>query len=297
MRHLKRHVRPAQGFARELDFFGAQRLAVGFGGVGAVGRAFADEGFANDQGRLAVSGAFGLRNRCIDRVSVVAFDRTDDAPAVGGKALGRVVNEPRGNLAVNRDAVVVIQRDQLAKLPGTGQGGGFVADAFHQATVAHEDVGVVVDDLVAGAVELLREQLFSQRHADGVGHALAQRAGGGLDAGGVADFGVARRFAVQLAEVFQLFHGQRIARQVQQRVNQHGAVAVGQHKAVAVQPVRVGRVVLQMTRPQGHRHVGHAHGRAGVAGVGLLDGVHGQGTDGVGHERRGVVSHLRVSPG
>lgn len=56
-------------------------------------------------------------------------------------------------------------------------------DAFHQATVADEGIGEVVDDGQARAVELGRQQRLGQRHAHGVRHALAQRAGGGLDPG------------------------------------------------------------------------------------------------------------------
>jgi hypothetical protein len=80
-----------------------------------------------------------------------------------------------------------------------------VADAFHHAAITHEGVGEVVDDVVADvfvlAVELLREQLLGQRHAHRVGHALAQRAGGGFHTGGDAHLRVACRLAVQLTEV------------------------------------------------------------------------------------------------
>ncbi len=213
----------------------------------------------------------------------MAVDRPDHVPAVGAKRWRRVVDEPGRDLAVDADAVVVVQRHQLVQLPGTGQRAGFVADAFHQAAVAQEDVGVVVDDDVAVAVELGRQQLLGQRHAHGVGEALAERAGGGLHARGDADLGVARRLAVQLAEVLQLLQRQVVAGQVQQRIEQHRGVAVGQHEAVAIEPVRIGRVVLQVPVPQRHGDVGHAHRRAGVARVGLLHGVHGQGADRVGH--------------
>ena len=87
---------------------------------------------------------------------------------------------------------------------------------------------------------------------------------------------------VQLAEVLQLLHRQVVAGQVQQRVEQHRAVAVGQHEAVAVGPVRVGRVVAQVALPQRHGDLGHAHRHARVAGVGLLHGVHRERADGVG---------------
>jgi hypothetical protein len=70
--------------------------------------------------------------------------------------------------------------------------------------------------VVAGAVELGGQHLFGQRHADGVGDALAERAGGGLDAGGVAVFRVARGLAVQLAEVLQVVDRQIVAGEVQQ---------------------------------------------------------------------------------
>jgi hypothetical protein len=129
--------------------------------------------------------------------------RRDHLPAVGFEALRRVVGEPAFDVAVDGDAVVVVEGDQLAQARGAGQRAGFVRDAFHQAAVAEEDVGVVIDDGVAGAVELGGQHLLGQRHADGVGDALAERAGGGLDAGGVAVFRVARGLAVQLAEFFR----------------------------------------------------------------------------------------------
>ncbi len=289
---LERRMAPAQRLARELDLLGAQRLAMGLGGVGAVRRALADVGLADDQRRF-VGAVFGVGNRAVHCVGIVAVDRADHVPAIGGKTHRGVVDEPGADLAVDGDAVVVIQRDQLVELPGAGQRAGFVADAFHQAAVAHEDVGMVVDDAVAGLVELRGHQFFRQRHADRVADALAQRTGGGFNAGGVAELGVARGFAVQLAEVFQFLDRQVVASQVQQRIDQHGAVAVGQHEAVAVEPAGIVRAVLEVPAPQRDRHVGHAHGRAGVAGVGLLHGVHGQGADGVGHEGGGGVSHLR----
>jgi hypothetical protein len=82
----------------------------------------------------------------LDRVDVVAVDRADHVPAVGREAAGHVVDVPGLHLAVDRDAVVVVQRDQLVQLPGAGQRAGLVADAFHQAAVAQEHVGAVVDD-------------------------------------------------------------------------------------------------------------------------------------------------------
>ena len=91
-------------------------------------------------------------------------------------------------MAVDRDAVVVVEGDQLAQAQGAGQGTGFVGDApsIRQPS-PREGVGVVIDDGVVRLVEL-GQRLFGDGEADGIGDALAERAGGGLDAGGVAVF-------------------------------------------------------------------------------------------------------------
>jgi len=124
-------------------------------------------------------------------------------------------------VAVDRDAVVVPESGQLAELPGAGQRAGFVADAFHQAAVADEYPGAVIHDGVTIAVEFFGEQLFSERHAHGIGDALTQRARGRFHADGMADFRVARRLGMQLAEGFQVVDRHVIAGQVQQTVVQH----------------------------------------------------------------------------
>ena len=56
-------------------------------------------------------------------------------------------------------------------------------------------------------------------------------------------------------------------------------MAVAQDKTVAIEPVGVGWVVLQVIAPQGYGHVCHAHGRAGVTRVGLLHCVDRKRTD------------------
>ena len=173
-----------------------------------------------------------------------------------------------------------------------------MGDAFHQAAIAQEAPGGVVDDGVARTVELRRQCLLGDRHAHGIGQPLAQRAGGGLDTRRITVFRVTGGLGMQLAEVLQIFKAQLVAREVQQGVEQHGAVAVGQHEAVTVGPVRVGRVVLEVVVPEHFSDVGHAHGGAGVARLGLLNGVHGKCTDGVGQVKTGrhaVAPRLRAS--
>jgi hypothetical protein len=69
-----------------------------------------------------------------------------------------------------------------------GQRDGFLADAFHEAAIARDHIGLVVDEIVA---EARVEVSLGHRHADSVGETLAQRAGRGFNAGSVTVFGVA----------------------------------------------------------------------------------------------------------
>ncbi|CAI1174446.1 Uncharacterised protein [Serratia rubidaea] len=281
LRDFKRRVVPAQLLAGGGHFGLAQRRAVGIVGAGLVRRAEADNGLAHQQGRL-VGDLAGFLDRRLDGVGVVAVHAAHHVPAVGFKALGGVVGEPAVDVAVDGDAVVIVEGGQLAELEGAGQGADFVGDAFHHAAVAHKDVGVVVDDVMARTVELGGQGAFGDGEADGVGDALTERTGGGLDAGGVAVLRVARGFGVQLTEVFQLAHRQVVAGEMQEAVNQHGAMAVGEDEAVAVGPVRVGGVVAEVVAPQDFGDIGHTHRGARVTGFCFLYGIHAEGADGVG---------------
>ena len=87
---------------------------------------------------------------------------------------------------------------------------------------------------------------------------------------------------MQLAKALQLIERQVVAGQVQQRIEQHRTVAVGQHEAVAVDPGRIGRVVAQVLHPERLGDLGHAHGRARVSAIGLLHGIDREDSDGIG---------------
>ena len=63
-----------------------------------------------------------------------------------------------------------------------GHAGRLGGDPLLEVAVGGDDVGPVIDDLVTGAVELVRQASFGDGHPDGVGEALSERTGGGLDA-------------------------------------------------------------------------------------------------------------------
>ncbi len=274
-------VRPVDVRAGCGDLGIAERSAVGRLGALLVRRTPADDRLAADQ-RGPVRLGFRRPDRALDGGRIVTIHVAHDVPSIGLEATRRIVREPAVDFAVDRDAVVVVETDQLAELQGAGERAGLVRHAFHQATVAEEDPGVVVDHVVARPIEGGRQDALRQRHADCVGEALAKRAGRRLDAEVRLDFRVAGRMRAELPEFLQLLDVERVARQVQQRVQQHRAVAVRQHEAVAVGPLRVTRVVLQVVAPENLGDVGHAHRHARVPGIGFLDRIHAQRADRVG---------------
>ena len=78
-----------------------------------------------------------------------------------------------------------------------GERDRLLADALHQAAVAGNAIGEMVDQIVAVTAI---EQPLGERHADGIAETLAERPGGRLDAGRMAIFRVARRARAELAE-------------------------------------------------------------------------------------------------
>ena len=84
-----------------------------------VRRALADHGLAADQGRFV--GQFGLMDRSIDGLDIMTIDSRDHIPAIGFETLRGVVLEPAFDVTVDRDAIVVIQHDQLGQTQGTRQ--------------------------------------------------------------------------------------------------------------------------------------------------------------------------------
>ena len=137
-----------------------------------------------------------------------------------------------------------------------------VADAFHQASVAGDDIGEVIDQVAA---ELGGKVMFRHRHADRIGDALAERTGGGLDAAGVSSLGVAGGDRAQLAKIAQLVHRHvGIAGEVQQRIDQHRTMSRRQHEPVTVRPVGRTGVELQVVREQRGGGIRHTHRHSGV---------------------------------
>ena len=166
-----------------------------------------------------------------------------------------------------------------------GERDRLLAQPLHEVAVGGEHIGVVVDGL---GPELGRQHALGERHPDRGAKPLAERTGRGLDARRHEAFGMAGRLRFELAEATQLVDRNALdAGEVQEPVEQHRAVAGGQHETVAVGPARIGGVVFQELREQHRGDVGGAHRQPGMAGFRLLDRVHGERPQGVREIRMG----------
>ena len=112
--------------------------------------------------------------------------------------------------------------------------------------------------------------------ADGGGDAGAQRAGGDLNALGVAVLGVARGQGAGGAQRLDVVEFETEAGQVELDVLGQRRVAGREDEAVATDPARVGRVDVHDLVVEEVGGGGERDGGAGVARPGLLDGVGGE---------------------
>ena len=209
----------------------------------------------------------------------------------------------RSVLPFDGDVVVVEDPAEMVETEVARERCRLGADAFHQAAVAADRVDVVVEQLEARLVVAVGEPPFADRHADAGRDALAERAGGRLDAGHHAVFGMPGRLAAELTEVADVIerdrrlaqplvvgiHGPRPG-QVEHRPEQHRGVAVREHEAVAARPDRVLRVEAHDAIPERVDQRRERHRRSRVPGVGRLDRIHRQRPNGV----DGELIHLRV---
>jgi hypothetical protein len=212
-------------------------------------------------------------------VNVVAVADLEHPPAVALEAARDVLGKRKRGVAVDGDVIVVVDDGELAEPKMAGKRRRLARHTLHQVAVAGKDPGPVFHHRVLRTVEMRPQEALGDGHTYGVPESLPQRSGCGLDARRVAPFGMSRRPGAPLPEVPNVFEGEIVAAQVKQRVEQHGGVAAGEHEAVAVGPSRVAWIMAEEPAPEDVSGGSQGHGGAGMAGLGLLDGVHGECAD------------------
>ena len=267
--------RQAEPLARRVGELGPT-LAVALRGASDFRNALSNDGLGDDELRFAALGFFGLVEGLEDRVEVVAVGQRLHVPADGLETGGGAFALCLVRHGVERHIVGVVDENQIVESLVAGEGAGFHRHAFLHAAVACEADDMVVEYLVPGRVEMRRRHLAGQGQADRIANALAERTGGGLDPGGLVKFRMAGRFAVEYAEILQLLEGQIIAAQMQPAVEEHRAVAGGQHEAVAVEPAGLVGVVHQRMAVKHGADFRRPERQTEVAGGTFMNGIDGE---------------------
>src|ERR1041385_3302107 len=237
---------PAIRTLGQADLIFVQWLAMRLACLLLVGRAISNVAVNDDQ-RRALLRVVEMLEGAGEQIKIVGIADASNVPAITHKARGDIFSKRQLGVALNGDVVVVVNPAEIGELEMACERGSLARDALHHVAVTTDGINVVIEQLKARLVEVRGLPLPGDRHANAVGHALAQRAGGGLNAGSQAIFGVAGTFAIELAEVLDVIERDRgfahnlvirvygfYAGEVQERIEQHGGVSVGEDKAIAV---------------------------------------------------------------
>mmetsp|Transcript_28771 Transcript_28771/g.56197 ORF Transcript_28771/g.56197 Transcript_28771/m.56197 type:complete len:291 (+) Transcript_28771:1437-2309(+) len=208
-------------------------------------------------------------------------------PAVRLVARGGVLGLGVLGHLVEGHVVGVVDDDKVVEALVGSKASALVRDALLEAPVTAESDGHRVKDGVVLGVEHGLLHLLGGGNASSVDDTLAEGAGGGLNAGGVVlargELGVTGGHRVVLAEVLDLLHGDLVARDVEPRVEEHGAVSARENEAITVDPLGILGVVLEEVGEEDSADLSAAEGKAEMAGLGRGDGVHGE-TTGLGRD-------------
>ena len=77
----------------------------------------------------------------------------ENVPAVSLKALAHIFREGNIRGAVNGNVVIIVKRNEFTQTQVTRQGASFTGYAFHVATIAEDDIGVMIHQGAAGLVK------------------------------------------------------------------------------------------------------------------------------------------------
>src|SRR5271165_2630103 len=92
---------------------------------------------------------------------------------------------------------------------------------------------------------------------------------------------MSRCLRTPLPKLLDVVERKVVASQVQHGVEQHTGVTVGENEAIAPGPMRVARIVTQISVPQCKGQWSQRHRSAGMTAVCFLHRVHGERSDGI----------------
>ncbi len=208
---------PAEVLLGRTYFLFTQRRAVRVKGTLFMWRPITDNSAHTDE-RGAGDFVLGGMQRCVNGREVIAIFDLLHVPPIRLKTSPHIFGKGKLGRTGQRNTVVVEQADQFAEPEVSGQGTRLGCNSLHEITVAGDDIGIVIDDGMAGPIESSRKVGLGQRHAHRVADALAEGAGRNLDPGHKVTLRVSCRLTPPLAKRLQIGKRQIVSRQVEQGI-------------------------------------------------------------------------------
>ena len=186
-------------------------------------------------------------------------------PFVSVESFAHVLVKAEVGGPVDGHVVVVVDIDDVAQPEMAGDRRRLARDTFHQVAIAANAEDAMIEQPRIVALEACFEMPRRHRHPNPVAEALAERAGGGLDAVGHAVLGMSGRFASELAKLLDVVERKVVAGEIEQAVEEHRAVAGRQHETIAAEPLRISRVVAHEPREEQIADRRHRHRHSAMA--------------------------------
>jgi hypothetical protein len=175
--------------------------------------------------------------------------------------------------------VVVVEVDQIAELPVSGERAGLGRDPLHQIAVACHAVDEVIARTAIAGREARARGSRRERHTHAVGEALPERARRHLDTRRIPVLGVTGCLRVELPEAREIVEREPHLIEVEQRVEEHRRVTVRKDEAIAQRPGGIAGIEAQILVPELEYRTRETHRRPGMPGIGALDCIDGQEAD------------------
>lgn len=212
--------------------------------AGTLKKGAESDGSAELDHRWLISDLLALLDGGLNGLEVVVSVADGDAvPSVCLHALVDILSEGAVGVSVNGDSVVIIDGNQVAELQVAGERSSLRGDTLHVASISHEDVCVVVDELETWLVKLGTGLALSNGKTNSVGETLSKWTGGDLDTWSIVGFRVTWSSGVDVlkgllgwflagcpifaySEVLEVIHGQVVTSQVEEGILEHASVSV-----------------------------------------------------------------------
>mmetsp|Transcript_16711 Transcript_16711/g.36518 ORF Transcript_16711/g.36518 Transcript_16711/m.36518 type:complete len:297 (+) Transcript_16711:1267-2157(+) len=185
-------------------------------------------------------------------------------PTIGIISLQHIFRKAEVGVSINCNAVVVIQDDQTPKAQMASKTAGLSRDSFLKASITTNYVGVMIEHVEPGFVELRGQVAFGNGQADRVGDSLSEWASANFDAIRDKGFRVTRSDGPQSSKLGQVLFANVVPRQVKHGVLQGTRMAIGQDESITVDPSGILARVVHDFAPKHMSHGCASHGSTRV---------------------------------